>query len=159
MLDRDVISALNELIETCRDGENGFAFAAKASSDPILIRMFIAAERSHRDATVELQDSVRLLGGYAGYSGSLKAAAHRGWLRLQNAVSARDNSRILEEREKAEDYTKMRYAEAMEPCRIVNSTPLQPGTGQSVCPECADLDRCGDCHSSSSSQVTVAERP
>jgi uncharacterized protein (TIGR02284 family) len=61
-----------------------------------------------------LQDSVRLLGGYAGDSGSLKAAAHRGWLRLQNALSARDNSRILEGREKAEDYTKMRYAEAME---------------------------------------------
>jgi hypothetical protein len=39
MLDRDVISALNELIETCRDGENGFAFAAKAPSKPIMIRL------------------------------------------------------------------------------------------------------------------------
>jgi uncharacterized protein (TIGR02284 family) len=114
MLDRHVISALNELIETSRDGQKGFAFAAKASRDPIMIRMFMEAERSRRDATVELQDSVRLLGGHACDSGSLRAAAHRGWLRLKNALSARDDRAILEEREKAEDYTKMRYSEALE---------------------------------------------
>jgi hypothetical protein len=36
----------------------------RASSDLIMIRMFLEAEGSRRDATVELQDSVRLLGGY-----------------------------------------------------------------------------------------------
>jgi hypothetical protein len=62
----------------------------------------------------------------SGDSGSLKAAARRGWLRLQNALSARGNRTILEEREKAED--------------------------DSVCRECADLDRCGDWQPSSSSR-------
>jgi uncharacterized protein (TIGR02284 family) len=113
MFDRDVILALNELIETSRDGEKGFAFAAKASKDPIMIRLFMDAETARRDATAQLQDSIRLLGGHPDDSGSLKAAAHRGWLKLKNALSARDNRAILEEREKAEDYTKARYAEAM----------------------------------------------
>jgi hypothetical protein len=40
MLDRDVISALNVLIETSGDGENGFAFAAKG------------LQRSHHDPHV-----------------------------------------------------------------------------------------------------------
>jgi len=114
MLDRDVISALNELIETSRDSEKGFALAANASKDPGMIRMFIEAEKSCRDAAAQLQGSVRLLGGYADDSGSLQAVAHRGWLRLKNALSARDERAILEEREKAEDHTKERYAEAME---------------------------------------------
>ena len=113
-MDRDVISALNELIESSRDGEKGFAFAAKASSDPVMIRTFIEAEKSCRDAAAQLQDSVRLIGGRADESGSLKAAAHLGWLSLRNALSAQDDRAILEGREKAEDHTKKRYAEAME---------------------------------------------
>jgi uncharacterized protein (TIGR02284 family) len=114
MFDRDVISALNGLIETSRDGEKGFAFAAKAAKDPTMIRMFSEARKSRHDATAQLQDSVRLLGGHPDDSGSVRAAAHRGWLNLKNALSARDDRAILEEREKAEEYTKDRYAEAMQ---------------------------------------------
>jgi uncharacterized protein (TIGR02284 family) len=113
MFDRDVISALNGLIETCKDGQKGFALAARAVSDPLLTRAFTNAEQSCRDATAELQDSVRLLGGHADDSGSMRAAAHRGWLSLKNAMSARDNRAILAEREEAEDYAKARYAETM----------------------------------------------
>ena len=113
MLDRDVISALNDLIETSRDGEKGFALAAKTSKDPALICMFTEVQQSCRDATAQLQDSVRLLGGRADNSGSVQGAAHRGWLSLRNAMSPRDTRAILEEREQAEDDTKARYAEAM----------------------------------------------
>ncbi len=59
MLDRDVISALNDLIETSKDGEKGFALAAKTSKDPALICMFTEVQQSCRDATAQLQDSVR----------------------------------------------------------------------------------------------------
>jgi uncharacterized protein (TIGR02284 family) len=114
MFDRDVVSALNELIETSRDGEKGFALAAKAAKDPILIRVFTEGEQYCRNATAELQDSVRLLGGHADDSGSMKAAAYRGWLSLKNAMSARGNRAILEEREIGEDHAKARYAETME---------------------------------------------
>jgi uncharacterized protein (TIGR02284 family) len=114
MFDRDVISALNGLIETCKDGQKGFAFAARAARDPILTLVFANAEQSCRDASAELQDSVRLLGGHADDSGSMRATAHRGWLSLKNAMSARDNRAILAEREKAEDDAKARYAQAME---------------------------------------------
>jgi uncharacterized protein (TIGR02284 family) len=45
---------------------------------------------------------------------SLRAAPHLGWLSLRNALSAQDDRAIPEGREKAEDQTKERYAEAME---------------------------------------------
>ncbi|MEJ0034705.1 MAG: PA2169 family four-helix-bundle protein [Gammaproteobacteria bacterium] len=113
MLDRDVVSALNNLIETSKDGEKGFALAVKASKDPALIRMFGEGEQHCRDATAELQDSIRLLGGRADNSGSLKAAAHRGWLSLRNAMNSRDSLAILEECEKGEEYAQTRYADTM----------------------------------------------
>ncbi len=113
MLDRDVVSTLNALIETAKGGEKGFALAVKASKDPVLIRVFGEGEHACRDATLQLQDSVRLLGGHADVGGSMKAAAHRGWLSLMNAMSSRGSLAILEEREKGEDYAKTRYADAM----------------------------------------------
>ena len=115
MLDRDVITALNELIQASRDSEKGFAFAAKASRDPVMIRMFIEAEKSCRAAAAQLQGSVRLIDGHADDdSSSLKAAARRGWLSLRNALSAQDDRAILEGHEKAEEHTRERYAQAME---------------------------------------------
>lgn len=113
MRDQDVITALNDLIETSKDGQKGFALAARSASDPILIHVFTNAEQSCREATAQLQDTVRLLGGRADDSGSMKAAAHRGWLSLKSAMSARDNRAILAEREKAEDYAKARYSAAI----------------------------------------------
>jgi uncharacterized protein (TIGR02284 family) len=114
MFDRDVVSALNELIGISKDREKGFALAVKISKDPLMIRVFSEGQQSCRDASIQLQDSVRLLGGQADDSGSLKAAAHRGWLSLKNAMRAQDTCALLEECEKGEDYAKSRYADAMD---------------------------------------------
>lgn len=119
-----VIATLNELIETSKDGEKGFALAARDTHEAELSEVFKQGEDSCRAAAAELQDQVRLLGGDAAESGSMKAAAHRGWISLKTAMSSRDDIAILEECERGEDYAKARYDAAMkldlpEPVRSV----------------------------------------
>jgi uncharacterized protein (TIGR02284 family) len=60
----------------------------------------------------------------------MKAAAHRGWISIKSAMSARDDRTILEECERGEDYAKSRYADAMkldlpEPARSVVERQFQ----------------------------------
>jgi uncharacterized protein (TIGR02284 family) len=110
---RDVIALLNELIETSRDGEKGFALAAQDSKDPTLTTLFREGEQSCRTAVAELQDQVRILGGNPEDHGSMKAAVHRGWVSLKSAVTSRDSKAILEECERGEDYAKAKYAYAV----------------------------------------------
>jgi uncharacterized protein (TIGR02284 family) len=119
-----VIETLNDLIETSKDGEKGFALALQGTQNPELTGVFRRSEESCRTAAEELQDQVRLLGGDAEEEGSMKAAAHRGWISIKAAMSSRDDRAILEECERGEDYAKARYAAAMkldlpEPARAV----------------------------------------
>jgi uncharacterized protein (TIGR02284 family) len=113
MVDRNIISTLNELIETSRDGEKGFALAAKDSKDPALAEFFREGEQSCQVAASELQNAVRAMGGQPDEGGSAAGAVHRGWVSLKAAVSARDDTAILEECERGEDYAKAQYAAAM----------------------------------------------
>jgi uncharacterized protein (TIGR02284 family) len=119
-----IIATLNELIETSKDGEKGFALAAKDTREAELGGVFKQSEESCRAAAVELQGQVRLLGGNAEEAGSIKAAAHRSWISIKSALSSRDDQAILEECERGEDYAKARYADALkldlpEPARSV----------------------------------------
>ena len=108
-----VVSTLNELIETSKDGEKGFTLAANDTHEPELRAIFTEGAQSCREAIAELQERVRELGGDAEQSGSVKGAAHRGWVNLKEAISSRDDKAILEECERGEDYAKARYAEAL----------------------------------------------
>ncbi len=110
---RNVIGVLNELIETSRDGEKGFALAAKDSKEASLTTLFSEGEQSCRAAVAELQDAVRTLGGNPEDDGSVKAAVHRGWVSLKSAATSRDSKAILEECERGEDYAKAKYSEAL----------------------------------------------
>jgi uncharacterized protein (TIGR02284 family) len=125
-----VIATLNELIETSKDGEKGFALAARDTKEPELNEVFRQGEGACRAAAAELQDQVRQLGGDAAEFGSMKAAAHRGWISLKTAMSSRDDMAILEECERGEDYAKARYGAALnvdlpEPVRSVIARQYQ----------------------------------
>jgi len=111
--DRKIIATLNELIEVSKDGEKGFALAAKDSKEPSLTILFSEGEQSCRAAAAELQDQVRMLGGRAEDDGSMKAAVHRGWISLKSAATSRDSKAILEECERGEDYAKAKYVDAL----------------------------------------------
>jgi len=114
MKDDKIIAALNELIETSKDGEKELTRAAEDARGPDLVRAFSDAEEANRTASAELQDQVRLLGGTAEQDGSLKAAARRSWTSVKAMVSSRDDSAIMEECERCQSHIRGRYADALE---------------------------------------------
>ncbi len=109
----DVESVLNDLIETSKDGEKGFAKAAEDAHDAELKSLFTSCSQRCREGATELQSQVRAQGGNPQNRGSAAAALHRGWISIREALSSRDDKAILEECERGEDYAKAQYAKAL----------------------------------------------
>jgi uncharacterized protein (TIGR02284 family) len=115
MMDNDeVISTLNDLIETSKDGEEGFRSCAEDSSDPQLKTFFSNRAQSCRAAVVELQDLVRTYGGDPETSGGLGGALHRRWVDIKSMVTGKDDKAILTECERGEDVAVASYRKALE---------------------------------------------
>ena len=108
----EVASTLNNLIETLKDGENGFKTAANDVKDTRVKSTFqdFASQRS-RLAT-ELQGEVRKLGGEEEKTGSSSASMHRGWMNIKSALGGGEKS-ILDEAERGEDVAVQSYEKAM----------------------------------------------
>ncbi|MFP5265604.1 MAG: ferritin-like domain-containing protein [Blastocatellia bacterium] len=113
-MDNDkVISTLNSLIETCRDGQNGFKEAAENVESPELKSFFneIVLERSR--FVGELQQEVQRLGGDPENTGSTAAAIHRTWIDIKGSLTGRDDQSILNECERGEDSAIDAYKDAL----------------------------------------------
>lgn len=109
-----VISTLNNLIETCRDGENGFQTAAEGITDAAMKGAFHQYAQQRNQFAEELQSEVRMLGSDPQTTGSVAGALHRGWINIKAAVTGKDEHNILEECERGEDSAKRNYLEALE---------------------------------------------
>lgn len=110
----DVISTLNGLIETCRDGQEGFKQAAEGVERSDLKTLFYEFGQQRATFVGELQDIVRTLGGDPENSGSFAGTLHRGWINIKAAVTGKDEAAILNECERGEDSAKNAYKEALE---------------------------------------------
>lgn len=110
----DIISTLNDLIETSKDGEQGFRTAAKDAKASEVQQILTACAESCATGARELQDLVRGLGGDPERSGSVSGALHRGWVEVRSAVTTRDDAAVLSECERGEDVAKRKYKEALE---------------------------------------------
>jgi uncharacterized protein (TIGR02284 family) len=108
-----LVSTLNELIETSKDGELGFRKAAKLAKSPELKGVFEEFAGHCANAANDLQLCVRTVGGVPDESGSPSGAAHRGWMSLKTAVTFRDDQTVLDECERGEDYARTLYANAV----------------------------------------------
>jgi uncharacterized protein (TIGR02284 family) len=109
----EVISLLNNLIETCKDGEQGFKEAAEGVERSDLKSTFYEYSQQRSQYAGILQGLVRSLGGDAENDGSISGAMHRGWINIKSAVTGRDEAAILNECERGEDYAKEAYEEAL----------------------------------------------
>ncbi|PYR95000.1 MAG: aldehyde dehydrogenase [Acidobacteria bacterium] len=107
------ISTLNDLIETCRDGEKGFRTAADGVKDPHVKALFERYVRQRAEMVRELQEQVRKLGGNPDQSGSVSASLHRGWMNIKSLVTGNDDGAIIAEAERGEDVAKAAYAKAL----------------------------------------------
>ncbi|MDM7921956.1 MAG: PA2169 family four-helix-bundle protein [Pyrinomonadaceae bacterium] len=109
-----VISTLNGLIETCRDGQEGFKQAAEGVDRTDMKSLFYEYSQQRASYVGDLQSLVQTLGGDPEDSGSLAGSLHRGWINIKSAVTGKDESAILNECERGEDSAKNMYKEALE---------------------------------------------
>ncbi|MEO7103957.1 MAG: PA2169 family four-helix-bundle protein [Gemmatimonadaceae bacterium] len=111
--DKETISVLNDLIETCNDGVKGFRTAAESVTGPRAKTVFATRATEIEKASHELAADVRKLGGEPEDSGSAAGAVHRGWLDLKAAVTGGDDDGILAECARGEDHAIKTYDNAL----------------------------------------------
>ena len=113
-LNDDVISTLNGLIQTCKDGEEGFRYAAENVKSVSIKTSLYEYSQQRSQFVGQLQECVRSLGGDPEKTGSLLGAVHRGFMDIKTAISTNDETAILNECERGEDLAKNTYQEAIE---------------------------------------------
>jgi uncharacterized protein (TIGR02284 family) len=109
----NAISVLNNLIETCKDGQNGFQTAADGITRSDLKSLFYQYSQQRAQFAGELQNEVRRLGGDPAQAGSVAATLHRGWINIKSAVTGEDENAVLAECERGEDSAVSNYKDAL----------------------------------------------
>ena len=131
----DVISTLNGLIETCKDGQDGFKESAEGVERSDLKSLFYEFSQQRSQFAGELQQLVQQLGGDAENTGSMAGALHRGWINIKSAVMGKDEEAILNECERGEDVAKNAYKSALEeplPANVMETVQTQYQAVQSA---------------------------
>ena len=109
----EVISTLNDLLKTSRDGECGFGDAAKQVKSGNLKAILETAASRCAVAAAELETHVRALGGETSHAGTVTGALHRAWSNIKSSVTTMDDHAVLAECESAEDTAKGAYEAAL----------------------------------------------
>jgi uncharacterized protein (TIGR02284 family) len=112
---KEVISTINNLIETLKDGQEGFKQAAEGVKDPQLKSLFNEYSLQRARFATELQSQARSLGEPEPETSSTAAGAlHRAWINLKSAVTIGDDHAILAECERGEDSAVEQYKKAVD---------------------------------------------
>jgi uncharacterized protein (TIGR02284 family) len=116
MTNDDVISVLNDLIQTSKDGEEGFRTCAEDAGqrDARLKTLFEDRSSGCSSAALELQELVRALGGDPSKSGTVSGNLHRQWLNIKSMITGNDDEAVLNECERGEDAALKSYREALQ---------------------------------------------
>jgi uncharacterized protein (TIGR02284 family) len=112
---KEIVSTINSLIETLKDGQDGFKQAAEAVKDSNLKSLFSEYSLQRARFAGELQNEARQLGEHdPEQTSSTAGAMHRAWINLKSALTSGDDHSILAECERGEDSAVSEYKEAME---------------------------------------------
>ena len=108
-----IASVLNSLIETCRDGQEGFRTAAVNAKSNDFKSLFTELAAQRQLFVGELRRLVAAIGEKAQTTGSVGGAIHRGWMDLKAAITHGDQHAILAECERGEDSAIQSYQKAL----------------------------------------------
>lgn len=112
---KEIISTINSLIETLKDGQQGFRQAAEAVKNERLKSVLADYSQQRSRFANELQSEAESLGETKPEESSSAAGAmHRAWIGLKSAVSGGDEHAILAECERGEDSAVAEYKEALD---------------------------------------------
>lgn len=113
-MDNDgVVDVLNDLLETCRDGEQGFRTSAEQAQTGELKNLLARRATDCASAAAELEQAVRSHGGTPAEGGTMTGAMHRGWVAIKTALMANDDKAVLQECERGEDAAVASYRKAL----------------------------------------------
>ena len=113
MSNDEIVDTLNDLIETCKDGEFGFTACAKHTQSSEMRSLFLQRAAECKTAAAELQPYVVQYGGKPDQGGSASGALHRGWVAVRGSLVGFSDQSMLEECERGEDAAKARYRKAL----------------------------------------------
>jgi uncharacterized protein (TIGR02284 family) len=112
---KEIISTINDLIETLKDGQEGFRQASGAVKDSQLKSLFSEYSLQRSKFAGELQNEAISLGEHNPEDSSSTAGAmHRAWINLKSALTSGDDHAVLAECERGEDSAVAQYKKAME---------------------------------------------
>jgi uncharacterized protein (TIGR02284 family) len=107
------LNIIKDLIETCRDGQNGYLHAASQVESPELKNYFDEQSLERARFAVELEDASKRLGEVeASDTGTVAGVVHRAWFELKGDMGGGDHA-ILVSVEQGEDRAKQAYEDAM----------------------------------------------
>ena len=117
------ITVLNSLIETTLDSVDGYRRSAEEASAGQFAAMFSERANERQRIVQQLQDEVRRLGGTPEDDGSVLAAAHRTFLSIRDKLTgAGDDSQVIAEVERGEDFLKNKWETALADSGISQET-------------------------------------
>src|SRR5712671_4919112 len=112
---KEIISTLNSLIETLKDGQEGFKQSAEGVDDPELKTVFDRFSLQRSRFVGELQSEVMSLGDPDPEdSSSVSGSMHRTWINVKSAITSHDQHAILAEAERGEDAAVSAYEDAIQ---------------------------------------------
>jgi uncharacterized protein (TIGR02284 family) len=92
-----VLAILNDLVATCKDGENGYRSAQADVKDKELKELFGSCMAQRTQFATELLEKIHALDTAAARRGSALARIHRGWMNMKAALARRDGTTVAVE--------------------------------------------------------------
>jgi uncharacterized protein (TIGR02284 family) len=113
MADRaEILDLLHELVQTCKDGETGYAHASAIATD-LKLKAYFSEESLERARFVrELKSESQRMGEEPDTSSSVAGTLHRLWFEAKADIGLGDQS-ILNSVEQGEDSAKKSYQKAL----------------------------------------------
>ena len=104
---------LNELIETLKDGQKGYADAMTDVEDAQLKDTFKHYAVQRAGYITEIEDQMFKLDLKPEEESSATSAVHRAWIDLKAALTSKNNKAVLAECARGEDYAAKAYDTAL----------------------------------------------
>lgn len=104
---------LNELVETLKDGQKGYADAMTDVEDSNLKETFKKYAVQRAGFITEIEDQMFKLDLKPDEESSVTGTIHRAWIDLKSALTSKDNKAVLNECERGEDYAVKAYQTAL----------------------------------------------
>lgn len=108
--------AAKDLVTTLKDGQKGYGEAAEKLTDsnrPEWAQTMTRFAQQRGQFAQEIVDLGHAYGDDVDESGSVAAAAHRGWLSLKDAVTGDEPSGVLDAAVQGEDHSVQAYEDAL----------------------------------------------